>query len=282
MTPPLPAALATQIVLVVKQAATTPTFDAGSEDYGEYLIDLFLATVKTGDKSTIPALISLGAIGTNGGVASFVASGGPAILPALDAWQRTAPSDAGAVLEVEALMYAQQSPILTAADSAALISRILSAVSSDAVSARVELPYLTLRAPLPELVPLLRMMATTDTVRLLPEGIFPVRREAQVAADSLSVAWAALTPTQLLAALTREQSAACVGASGALYGHCQSMGAHLDDIAKHLGKGNAQPVLSAIKNFRKALQQAAGSGLASSTVQLLDANAAQLATLVGG
>ena len=53
-------------------------------------------------------------------------------------------------------------------------------------------------------------------------------------------------------------------------------------MTRQITKSNSQPALSAISNFRKALQQAAGAGFAALTVQLLDGNAARLAQLLGG
>lgn len=278
---PMPPSLASSIVALVKREALTPTFGAGSEDFGEYLIDLAVAATKTGDKSTIPALIALGGVGISSGVAAFVASAGPAILPSLDSIQRGSPSEAGALLETVALMYAQQGALLSPSDSAALLGRLLGAAGSPVVSARQTLPYLALRIPLPDFLPLLRTLAQSDTFQFLPEGVFPVRLSAQAAVDTLGPAWSALPAPTLLAALEREQMAACVRATGALFGHCQAMGAQLATAASHLSDSNSQPARSALDSFRNSLQQAARAGLATWIVQLMDANAAQVLALLG-
>lgn len=281
MQPPLPPALVSPIVALVKREAGNPAFGAGSHDYGEYVIDLVLAAVKTGDKSTIPALIALGGVGISSGVSAFIASGGPSILPVLDSVQRASPNEADALLETVALMYSKQGALLSSSDSAALLSRLIAAASSPAFTARMELPFLALRVPLPDFVPLLRILAASDTFQE-PAGVFPVRRAAQLAVDTLAVKWTALSTSDLLALLKREQAGSCASVSGALHGHCQSMSADLDDVSRQIAKSNSQPALSAISNFRKALQQAAGAGLAALTVQLMDGNAARLAQLLGG
>lgn len=279
MSLPLPSILIQPIVALVKQEATTPAADA-SEDHGEYVMDLVLSAVSTGDKSTIPALIALGGIGISGRSAAFIASGGPSILLTLDAQPGAKAGDAGLVLQVAAFMYAQQGALLSAADSAALMARFLAAASSTSFESRLALTQLVLRIPLPELMPLLNVIAATDTFQVTP-GNFLLRREAQVSVDALSALWRSFTPQTLVTALTREQTAACLGASGALHGHCQAMSADLADVANHLRQGNSNPAQQGIKNFRKALQQAGGAGLPAAVVSLLDANAAQLAALVG-
>jgi len=279
MPQPLPPAVIQPIVALVKREASAP-LNTVDEDFGEYLIDLTLATVKTGDKSTIPALITLGGIEISGSVAAFVASGGPAIFPQLDSLPGARTSLAGLVLQVAALMYAQQGSVLSSADSASIMSRFLSAASSSSFEGRLALTSLAVRVPLPELTPLLTVLAATDTFQLDP-GVFVIRQQAQAAVSTLSPVWSSLSPQALLAALRVQQTSACVDASGALHGHCQAMSAHLADVAKHLSQGNSNPAQQGIKNFRKSLQQAAADGLATALVALLDANAAQLSALLG-
>lgn len=244
------------------------------------MIDLTLATVKTRDKSTIPALVTLGGIEVSGSVSAFVASGGPAVFPQLDALPGARTSLAGVILQVAALMYAQQGALLSSGDSASIVSRFLSTASSSSFEGRLALTTLAVRVPLPELTPLLGVLAATDTFQL-DQGVFVIRQQAQAAVNALTPVWSSLSTKSLLTALVLQQTSACAGASGSLHGHCQSMSAHLADVAKHIAQGNSNPAQEAIKNFRKSLQQAASDGLATVLVSLMDANAAQISTLLG-
>jgi hypothetical protein len=279
MPQPLPLAIIQPIVALVKREASAP-LNAVDEDFGEYLIDLTLVTAETGDKSAIPAVITIGGIEISGSVAAFVASGGPAIFPQIDALPGARTSLAGLVLQVAALMYAQQGAVLSTTDSASIMSRFLAAASSSSFEGRLALTSIAVRVPLPELTPLLTVLAAVDTFQLDP-GVFVIRQQAQAAVSTLSPVWSSLSPQALLAALRVQQTSACVGASGSLHGQCQSMSAHLADVSKHLSQGNSNPAQQGIKNFRKSLQQAAADGLATALVSLLDANAAQLSALLG-
>ena len=277
----LPPALSSAIVALIGREAATPAAGNGSEDYGEYIVELVTAATRTGDHGVIPSLVAIGGLGVSSGVMAFVASAGPSIIPTLDSLQRVSPSDGSAVLQTFALMYAQQGALLTATDSAGLLSRLVGAASSTDLATRAELPSLALRIPLPELVPLLLQLATSDTAQFLPESIYPVRLAAQAAVDTLSTVWSALSSADLLKALIREQVAACAGASGSLRGHCQSMSAHLNEVGSHIHDANTNPALNELKSFRKALQQA-GSGLPLLNAALMDGNAIKLASLIGG
>jgi len=279
---PLPATLVASIVTLVKHEAMTPHTGNGSEDYGEYTVDLVLAAVKSGDKSTIPAIVALGGLGVSSGITGFVASGGPSILPTLDSIAHVAPDDGDAVVETLGLLYGRYSQTLSAADSAAVLSRLFGAAASSSETARLELPFVALRVPLPELVPLLRTMAATDTSQLLPEGVYPVRRAAQRAVDTLAAQYNAMGSGGLLSSLLRERSAGCLGATGALHGHCQGMQAHLAAVQKHLGESNPTAALASLRNFRGSLAKAATAGLNPSFVGLMDANAARLQGMFGG
>lgn len=279
--PALPPALTTAIVALVGREAATPAAGNGSDEYGEYIVDLVMAAVRTGDHDAIRPLVAIGGLGVSSGAMAFVASAGPLIIPTLDSLQRASPADGSVVLQTFALMYAQQGSKLTATDSAGLLARLVAAASSTDLATRSELSYLAMRVPLPELVPLLQQMATSDTARFLPEGIYPVRLDAQAAVDTLRAAWAALPSTDLLKALVREQVAACAAASGSLRGHCQSMSAHLSDVTNHIHDTNTNPARNGLKSFRNVLQQA-GSELSTLTVALMDGNAAKLVQLLGG
>lgn len=279
--PALPAPVIQSIVALTKQEARARASSPTGEAFGEYILELVTAAVTTGDKSVIPAIVSLGGTGMSTGVAAFIASGGVSVLPSLDSAQLATPLDAGAILGVVGMMYSQQGAQLTSADSAALLSRLLAAASSPAFTARSQIAYLSRRIPLPDLVPLLQTLAASDTTLFLPENVYPVRRAAQTAVDALAPQWNALTPAALLDALTREQVSACAGASGALQGHCQGMSAHLSAAQRHLGESNPQAARESIMNFQNSLQQAANAGLPAATVALLSGNAARLALLLG-
>lgn len=275
-----PAQVRDAIVILVKREAAGNASLPRSEEYGEFLIDLAVATVRTGDTSTRRALISLGGHGVSGGVAAFVASGGAAMIAVLDSAAIAEPDDAESVLLTFALMYSRYGERLSAADSSAVLGRILAAASSADPVLRQQFALLAVQLPLPDAVPLLQALAAEDTARLMPEGVHFVRNAAADAATALQSAYAALTPSGLSALLLRERAGACDGVTGSLRGHCESMRAHLETLHRHIAAGAVTPARQAVDSFLKSIGKAAGAGLAAPLVTLMAGNARRISVLI--
>lgn len=276
----LPASLSQAVVTLITREAARSDRPTG-EGPGEYYINLCVVAARTGDRSTIRPLVTLGGLGISGGIASFVVAAGASVLPLLDSVLIVRPDDGADVLDAYALMLARHGETLSASDSGALTMRVFGAAGSPDAGLRAHLAFVGMDAPFPELVPVFQYLAATDTAQMMPEGLYFVRRNADMALAKLLPIWNSLDKPQLVAALKREQGAACFTATGATRGHCETMRAQLDDLAQHLDQSNTNPATNAVKNFLAALDQAA-PGLTPAMVFLLRGNAARVTQLIGG
>jgi hypothetical protein len=275
-----PAQIAQSVsTLIKREAANRASTPSNDEGYAEFILDLSIAAMRTGDKSTARALIALGGTGVSSAIAGFVASAGPSVIPALDSAALVTSEEAESILQTFALMYTAYGSQLSAADSALVLSRILAAASSSDPIMRMQFVVVMTRMPLPEALPLLQQLAASDTSRLMPEGIYLVRREAASAVTELQASYTALAPGPLASALERQRAAACSGATGSTDGHCQSMRSHLDAAIRRIADHRNQQAKQSIESFLKSLDMAS-SGLAPALARMLRVNAERIAALL--
>ncbi len=105
----LPGALVPSILALLTQESTASGDHDGDEEFGEYVVDLVLTGVRTGDARAVPAILKLDGLGISSGVAGFVAAQGRAVMPALDALAPTREDRASDVVETYVLMYGKRS-----------------------------------------------------------------------------------------------------------------------------------------------------------------------------
>lgn len=266
----LPSAIVPAILELLAREAVGQQPD--DEGYGEYVIDLVLTGVRTGDARAVPAILSLDGLGISSGVAGFVASHGRMVMAALDSLALTREDRASDVVETYALMLARYSSRLTHADSVQVMRRLVAAAGDTSVVVRSQLAFVASRVPLPELLPAVAVLAASDPDQI--NGVYTARRDAGRALPVLVRARAALPTGELLNRLTLLTDAACDDADGRLQGQCTALAAHLAAAARHLAAGQARPAANALDSYRDAVQRLAADRLLPHlTVVTLDGTA---------
>jgi hypothetical protein len=189
-------------------------------------------------------------------------------------WSHTTDS-----LQVLALRYMGAGVRMTAADSAHALASFIAAAHSGDAFARIRVPYLAMRIPLPEFAPLLEELADSpgdetdredpdsDRERLPGEFVRDAAKEAYIA---LAPQWLTLTPLARLGALDRDVAAACLDAATSLRVPCKSMRDALERFRLHMSDSRAARM--AVTAFHKAVERASDLGLPKLAVILLTGN----------
>lgn len=159
----LPSNYAATIISLLEQEATSPRPRMEGEGYGEYLLHVVDGVVRLRDQRSLRGLALLG-IETSGAAQEYVASQGAASISVLDeAWGR---SHSDGVAETWAYMLARYAQGLSRSNRLQVVAKLIGVLRENSrafTSAAVE-------APLPEVVPLVEEIATSDSV--------PARRQA--------------------------------------------------------------------------------------------------------
>ena len=248
----LPPELVTPVVdLLNREAALRPR--PGGEGYGEYVMELVIAAARTDDDRAVRGVIALGGIGVSGAVGQFIARRGPAVFPILDSLAQAGWNARADVIQTYAMMLGRHGDALSRSDSAHVLGILLEAAGAADPTARLQFAFDTPRIPLPEAVPLLRDLASSDTV-VGSRGNYPVRRSAQRALTTLEPAWGAEPPATMLERTTVALEGVCAGARGELLGQCEAMAAFLATAQRQWGGPSSQPVLDALRNFRQRVE----------------------------
>ena len=244
----LPAGVVPAIVALLTREAAAQGDHVGDEDFGEYVVDLVLTGVRTGDARVVPGILMLDGLGVSSGVAAFVASQGRAAMAALDSLAATREDRASDVAETYALMYARYGIRLTRADSAQVLRRLVQAASHPSPAVRAQVAYVAGRGPIPELLPLLAELAVTDTGQI--NGVYIVRRDAVGALPALRQATAALAPGALLDRLTILTGAACDGADGRMRFDCGALSIALGSAVRFAAADQVRLAVAALDVYR--------------------------------
>lgn len=277
----LPATVVEPVLELLAREASANAQVAGDEAFGEYLVDLVLTAVRTGNVRAVPAVLSLDGLGMSSGVAAFVARQGPAVMSALDAFARTRDDRASDVLETYALMYARYGARLTRADSAQVLRRLMAAASDTSIVVRSQLALVAPRGPIGELLPVIADLAAADPGQI--DGVYYVRSNASRAIPDLQRAQRGLTTAELLNRLTLLTDAACESAGDRLGGQCVALNAHLSTALRHLSDTNPQAATAVLGVFRRAVQRLADERvLPRVSAVTLDGAAAALVDRLGG
>ncbi len=246
------------VALLAREAAATDDHEE-DEDFGEYLVDLVLTAVRTGDVRTIPGILALDGLSMSSGVAAFVASQGRSVMPALDSLAATREDRASDVAEAYALMYVRHGARLTRDDSAQVLRRLVAAASHPSPAVRAQLAYLAGRGPITELLPLVAELAVSDTGRI--DGVYVVRHDAGQVLPALTRAQAVLTPGALLDRLVVLTRAACDEADGRLRWHCGALAVSLGSAVRLVAVGQPRLAVAALDAYRGIARRTVAEGL---------------------
>lgn len=244
----LPAAVREAVIdrLTLDAAGAQPS----GEGYGEYLIDLVVAGLKTGDSRAVRPLVRVGGLGVTPATARFVASQGPTVLDFIDSVAPTSPL--GEAYSVYAAMLRDFGSRLGEQDSARVLAALMGAASDSSSAARLHLVFDAREYQLAALYPQLAWMAAHDT-SVDYEGLALVRMEAARSAAALQPLWNVLPPRERLHLVTLALQGACRSATGAGSGHCPAALAQLDAAEHHLAAGRARPAAEALRSARLAI-----------------------------
>lgn len=255
----VPSVLTWPIIELIAREGRESADHVGDEDYGEYLVDLVLTGVRTGDARAVPGILMLDGLGMSSGVASFVASQGRSVIPSLDALAQTREDRASDVAETYALMYARYGARLTRADSAQVLQRLLQAATHASPAVRAHLTYVAARGPIPELLPLTADLVNSDPGQL--DGVYVVRQDAGEAVPALQRARAAMPTAEILNRLTLLTDAACDPADARLAAPCAALRGSLADAARQLAAGQRTLAVKALDVYVRDVQRLGVGGL---------------------
>lgn len=256
----LPGAVVPPVLALLRREAAAPRADhVGDEDFGEYVVDLVLTGVRTGDPAAVPSIVMLDGLSMSSGVAAFVAAQGRAVMPVLDSLAATREDRASDVVETYALMYARHGARLTHADSAQVLRRMFLAAAHPSPAVRAYFAHVAAKGVILELLPAVADMAASDSGRI--QGVSVVRQDAGEALPALQRASDALTPGALLDRLTLLTDAACDDAQGELRGQCVALGAHVATAVRFVAAGQSGPAVVALGAYQRAVRRLAVDGL---------------------
>jgi hypothetical protein len=257
----LPDAVLPRLVELLAREAGEIKNHEGDEDFGEYLVDLVLTAVRTGDARAVPGILSVDGLGISSGVASFVASQGRAVMPALDSLAGTREDRASDVAETYALMYARHGSRLSRADSAGVLRRLLAVAVHESPVVRGRLAYVAGRGLLVELLPLVADLAVADTDRMFNKYI--VREDAAEALPALQGARAGMPTAELLNRLALLTDAACGGGSAATAAACAELGENVAEASRQVAAGQGRLAVKALDAYSRTVRRLGAAGAVS-------------------
>lgn len=233
------------LIDLLDREATQPAAEGGpnaaGEAYGEYLVDLVRLVTALNDQRALRGLTLVG-IETSRAVQRWVAAQGAAALPHLFAAWDAVPGGRAAIAETWAIMLQTG----TAGSGDPIRARLISGNP-------MYLVFASVRAPLPEAVPMLQQLAATSP----RDG---VRAEALAGAAVLAPQRDARSPIAILQEVDRWLAAVCVGASGNRNGACNSMRNRIDNAVNHLEHGQLNPAKSVLNSLADKADQSLGQG----------------------
>lgn len=228
------------------------------EGHGEYVIDLVVASTRTGDSRVVRDLIALGGLGISRGIATFVASHGPGVLDVLDSLAQRAPKPEAAYVLVD--LISEYGGLLTSRDSARALLSLLRLASSPSSVFRFEFAASAADSRIADLYPSVQLLASSDP-DLLQDGEPWVRIEASRAAERLAPLWSARPLAEALKQAGSVLDELCRGASGDVYGQCTAARAQLNTAVRHVEAGQTRPALAALQSARRSLAALASRGV---------------------
>ena len=257
----LPGAILPRIIELLGREAQEVAGHEGDEDFGEYLMDLVLTAVRTGDARVVPGILMLDGIGISPGVASFVAGQGRVVMPALDSLAATREDRASDVAEAYALMYARHGSRLSRADSGAVLRRLMHAATHESPVVRGHVAYVAGKGSIVELLPLTADLAANDRGEV--DGVYVVRNDANEALPVLQRARAAMPTAELLNRLALLTDGACDGADPRAATSCAALRANVADATRLAAAGQRTLAVKALDAYSRTAQRLATDGLVS-------------------
>jgi hypothetical protein len=255
-----------------KNAAATKASDeeGEGEGYGEYLLTLAHGVVRLNDRRALHG-VALGVLSTSRRAEDFVAAGGGTSLPYLDETWRRRPSMRGGVAETWAIMLGKYTDRLTPAEQRLVRARIFGVLAQDPLS----FAWAAHIAQLPELLPVLQMLAASGSEEFAPDRAASVVRE-------LTPARARLSPAALLQSLDEWLQALCLDRRGARAGACESLTKSLTDARGYVNGNLAKPAVTALTAFATRADAARAEGaISEGERRLLAGNARYVVSRLG-
>lgn len=251
----LPVTTVRPILDLLTREVTSSTSHEGDEGFGEYLVDLVLTAVRTGDVRAIPSILALDGLGISSGVENFVASRGREVMPLLDSLASTREDHASDVAETYALMYAHFGARLTHNDSVRVLRRFLNLAGHPSPAVRAQVTDVAGKGSIAELTALVVDLSTSDTEVIEGIGGLPVRRDALAALPALRRALTALPTPELLNRLTLLTEAACLDANAGLAAQCATLSANLATAGRYLAAGQGRTAVKSIDAYQRTVQR---------------------------
>lgn len=276
----IPAALIDDIIRTINEEVAISR--ERSEDYGEYVMELVVTVARTDDPRGAAGVIRLSALGVSSPVGLYVAKRGSAVFPLLDSLLlSTISNDRSDATEVFAMMLGRFASSLSRADSARILNVLLSAAADASASVRLKFAFVVERIPLPDAVPVLLTLATSDPYQ--SSGSFLIRQEAAKMATTLSPLWSAQSNSVSIGRLGLAVEGACTTPSGAMVGHCQALSAFIQSAAQHVSANQPQPALAALASIRDRAALLLTQGLITRPqADFIAGNAARVIERLGG
>lgn len=254
----LPPVLRDAVVDLLARDAAHP--GPPGEGYGEYVIDLVAAGLKTGDPRAARSIVAVGGLGVSPGVARFVASQGPGILGLVDSVARV--DSVGNASAVYASMLSEHGALLSAQDSARVLLALVSFGRPGSRAALLGLAWDARTYGITALYPRMEMLAATDTT-VDYQGVNLVQIEAARSASALEPLWRAVPPGTRLHQARLVVEEVCRDAALASTGRCTETLAHLATAERQLAAGLDRPAAEALRSSRLAIAAMASGPLDS-------------------
>lgn len=271
----LPSAILPPIVDLLAREASDTVSHEEDEDFGEYLVDVVLTAVRTGDPRVVPGILAVDGLSMSSGIAGFVASQGRAVMPALDGLAATRSDRASDVAETYALMYARYGTHLDRADSVRVLQRLLLAATHTSPAVRAHLTYVAGKGQIAELLPLVADLAVSDTGVIM--GQYVVRDDATEALPALQRARAAMPTAELFNRLILLTAAVCGPADVRAAVGCSALTVNLTNASRLLAAGQSRLVAKELDAYaRTAVRLGADGFVPRLSVVTLDGTARAL------
>ncbi|HEX7048791.1 MAG TPA: hypothetical protein VF188_01165 [Longimicrobiales bacterium] len=248
------------------------------EGYGEYLIDVVLLVLRTGDPDAVRPLAFLG-IDVSVGARRFLARHPDRALPALEeAWREHWPLRSDIVPTLgEMLLADRNGEIRLTETQRRIIDRRLFVAAFDSVpNSRYAFVETVGEVVLPEWTPVVASLAENDTIA--HDRWSFIQGAAQRYRAPLEAARSALSDLAMLAALQRLHRMVCDDeAQGARFGQCTALASHLANAERQLRAGRRIPGRAQIDAYLRGLDRSAAQGIFTTREYvLLSGNASAL------
>lgn len=250
----LPSAAPVALMSLLEREATgqvtyNETTADGDESWQEYIVDLSAAVLRLRDSRSLRGLTLLG-IETSREAQEYVASLGPAALPALNqAWHDKEIVRPDVILTWGSLLTVSGANTLNSTDRVGVLSRLATAAQTYALS----VAGAARRARLVVLAPLIGQVADTTSDET-------VRARLQRIATDLRAQRDVMTASEVLSQVDEWLGGLCVGATGPRNGACISLDRLLSNAMQQIRDGNAPAARGTVNAAAERVEAARTTG----------------------